>query len=512
MQNKTITSLIIISLTVMFVFNMNADISKHQKLVTHVLLSTIKSQHYNPADINDDFSKKVFKQYIERLDYGKRFFLQSDIEQLKKFEFEIDNELRQITDEFYSAANEIFYQRVNEVNEFYKEILEKPFNYDLSDSLQTDYEKLDYCNSKEELYNRWSKILQYQTAFRYLEIVDSKLKVKENDVEKEDEKISYLTNEKLYEESEVKARGKIAKRTKRVFDRIIKKTEEEKYAEYLNAVTNVFDPHTSYFPPKDKEDFDIRMTGKFEGIGASLSQEDGYTKVNSIIPGSASYRQGELKQEDIILKVAQGEEEPVDVVDMPLREVVKLIRGKKGTEVCLTVRKPDMNIVVIPIIRDEVVLEETYAKAVTIKNNGKKIGYIQLLNFYRDFSDNKARNATSDIRAAIEHMDNVDGLVLDLRNNGGGALPDAIDIAGLFIETGPIVQVREKNGRKKVYRDNDPAVYHTGPLIILINQFSASASEILAAALQDYGRAVIVGSPHTYGKGTVQVMLDLDRA
>ncbi len=508
LKNKIV---ILFSVIVVIAVSLFAGISGQEKMLTNAVMVAVQKLHYNPKTLNDKFSEEVFRKYLDQLDYGKRFFLQSDIEHLAKYKFEIDNELRKAEADFYEEADKIFMQRVNQVNDFYQEILAEPFDYFRRDSLETDYDKSAYCNSSEELYNRWEKILQYQTTVKYINLAEEGNKIKEKNAENIDTKTRYLVNGTLIDSLEAKARKKIAERTKRVLNYYLKKTEEERYADYLNSVIAVFDPHSNYFPPKDKEDFDIRMTGKFEGIGASLSQENGYTKVEEIIPGSASFRQGELQPQDIILKVAQGDEEAVDVVDMPLRDVVKLIRGKKGTEVRLTVKKPDNSIVIIPIIRDEVILEETYAKAAVINRAHKDIGYIQLLKFYRDFNNNNARNATKDIKAALKMMDKTDGLILDLRNNGGGALTDAIDIAGLFIESGPIVQVKGRENRKKVYQDSDPAVYYQGPLVVLVNKFSASASEILAAALQDYNRAVIIGSSQTFGKGTVQTIFDLNR-
>lgn len=288
--------------------------------------------------------------------------------------------------------------------------------------------------------------------------------------------------------------------------------KRDKISFYVNAISELYDPHTNYYPPEDKANFDISMTGKLEGIGATLSERDGYIKVERIVPGSASYRQGELKAGDLIIKVAQGAAEPVDVVDMKLDDAIQLIRGKKGTEVRLTVKKPDGSIKVIPIIREVVVIEESYARSAIIDFEGKKIGIIQLPSFYADFSERgRGRHSSEDVYMELLKLKEagVEGVMLDLRNNGGGSLADAIDMGGLFIKDGPIVQVREPRGGVDAPGDPDPNIVYDGPLLILTNAYSASASEILAAAMQDYKRALIVGSKSTFGKGTVQTFIPI---
>jgi carboxyl-terminal processing protease len=268
--------------------------------------------------------------------------------------------------------------------------------------------------------------------------------------------------------------------------------------------------------PQDRDDFNIDMSGKLEGIGARLSEEDGYCKVSEIIPGGPAWKEGRLKAGDYIIKVAQGDGEPEDIVDLPVDDSVSKIRGKKGTEVRLTVKKPNGDIVVIPLVRDVVEIEETFAKAavITDKKNGMKYGYVKLPKFYRDFTDRSSRNSTDDVRAALEDLSKqkVDGVILDLRDNGGGALADAVDISGLFIDNGPIVQVKDRVNGRQIQRDYNPGISYNGPLVVMVNDLSASASEIAAAALQDYKRAVIVGtSAQSFGKGTVQNMPPLEK-
>ena len=312
---------------------------------------------------------------------------------------------------------------------------------------------------------------------------------------------------------ELKARNETKTFVENWFKRWRKMDRQDKIAFYANTIAEIYDPHTNYFPPADKENFDISMTGKLEGIGATLTERDGYVKVERIVPGSASYKQGELKAGDLILKVGQGEEEPVDIVDMKLDDAIQLIRGKKGTEVRLTVKKPDGVIKVIPIIREVVVIEETYARSALISYKGKRFGIIQLPSFYADFSSRgRGRNSAGDVRLEVEKLqeEKVNGIILDLRNNGGGSLADAIEMSGLFIASGPIVQVKDSEGNINAANDFNPTTLYDGPLVVLTNAYSASASEILAAALQDYKRAIILGSKSTFGKGTVQTMVALN--
>ncbi|NNK97051.1 MAG: carboxy terminal-processing peptidase, partial [Desulfobacterales bacterium] len=317
--------------------------------------------------------------------------------------------------------------------------------------------------------------------------------------------------EKLWQE----ANDRVNKRFDDFFARLNQETLQDHYDRFFNAVTRAFDPHTNYMAPDRKEDFDIQMRGSLEGIGALLREEDGFIKVVRIIPGSASSRQGRLQAEDIILAVAEAAEESVEITDMRLRDAVRLIRGPKGTEVRLTVRKPDGSKDIIPIVRDVVQIEEAFVKNTVLEAGGKKFGYIKIPSFYRDFEKSRngeGRNSTYDTKEAILSLkeQGIEGIVLDLRNNGGGSLVDAVDVAGLFIDSGPVVQVKNSYGLKRILEDDDGRIVYGGPLVVLVNQFSASASEIVAAALQDYRRAIIVGGKHTHGKGTVQTIIDLN--
>ena len=464
--------------------------------------------HYQPQEFDDQFSAEVYDQYLDRLDPAKRFLTAGDIQELKKYRFQIDDELDMGTFEFFDLSVKRFNSRKEEVRAYYKEILSESFDFDAKENFDADPDKMDYVSNSKELKNRWRKALKYQTLFRLTTSIERQEKAKKNSKGDEDIEVKSFA---LMEED---ARDKVKKNHDAWFTRMDRESIKDKRAEYINAITTTFDPHTEYFPPKDKQTFDIRISGKLEGIGALLSESDGYIKVTRIVPGSASARQGQLEVNDKILKVGQGDEEPVDVVDMNLDDAVLLVRGKKGTEVRLTVEKLDGNIVVIPIIRDIVVLEETYAKSAILKTEGsnESIGYIHLPKFYFDFNDRNGRRCATDVANEIKKLkaENVNGLILDLRNNGGGSLSDVVEMAGLFIEEGPIVQVKSRQGAPRILADHDSKVQFDGNLVVLVNSISASASEILAAAIQDYKRGIIVGSPSTFGKGTVQRFVDLD--
>jgi carboxyl-terminal processing protease len=520
-----------------------------EEFLTKIVIKSLASWHYSPPKIDDAFSKKVYALEIKRLDTQKRFLLQEDLDTLSRFETDIDNELNQGSLDFFQVSSALLRRRIQEAQAMTAALLEVQADLNTDDSLPLEPEKLPWARNKEELRDRWAKLLKYQVLTHVQDVRESKDKVKEDKLREESKekpkadaakgskgakgiekpgadmvgagksaggKTPAKAGEKAAspEELEKSAREYVKRSTRRLFERMLKEDKMERVSSYLNAVGNTHDPHTEYFKPEAKEDFDLSMTGTLEGIGAVLREDDGFIKVVSIVPGSASWRQKELKAEDKILKVAQASEEPVDLVEASVNEAVRLIRGRKGTEVRLTVQKPSGRIQVVPIIRDVVVVEETYAKSAVMSPPGskKKVGYINLPAFYHDFNNSRGRTASADVRDELEKLkaENVDGVVLDLRNNGGGALDDAVKMAGLFFKTGPVVQIKDQKGNTTVLNDQDADVTYDGPLIVMINTFSASASEIVAAALQDYGRAVIFGTDTTFGKGTVQSMLDLD--
>ena len=471
------------------------------EVLMKLVLQGLNSNHYAPYDLNDDFSKRVWKSYLERLDYNKRFFTASDISQLQSYENQIDDQVKESDYGFFNQAEDLYAARYNQVKSYYKEMLIQPFDFNENETVELDPEKMTWAANESELKDRWRKLLKWQVLSR----VVTELELQESGKAKGEIK----TLDQLEEESRVK----VMKTYDDWAHRMDKLDRTDHRDAFLNAIAATYDPHTGYFPPDDKENFDIQMSGKLEGIGATLLEKEGYIEVSKIVPGSASYRQGELEEGDVILKVAQAANEPVDIVDMRLDDAVKLIRGPKGSEVRLTVRKVDGNTKQISIIRDVVILEETFAKSAIIKDKAmpEGYGYIKLPKFYADFSDRTGRNCATDVADEIEKLkrQKIKGLVIDLRNNGGGSLMDVVKMAGLFIDQGPIVQVRSRNGSPQILADTDPKVQYDGPLVIMVNTSSASASEILAAAIQDYRRGIIVGSA-TYGKGTVQRFFDLD--
>jgi carboxyl-terminal processing protease len=497
--------LTVILLTGSFIlYSKNDTPEGKNEILIKALMQGLNSAHYKPKKVDDEFSKKAFKLYLDRLDFNKKFLIESDVAMLRQYETQLDDQLRAGTFEFFDIASDLIAKRTKESEAYYKEILAKPFDYSKDETIELDGKKLKFAKDKNELKEAWRKQLKYQTLVRLA------------DMQKQQEKATASANsketKKTFEQLEADARDKVMTAYNELYKRLDQVTQEDRRATYINAVANVYDPHTGYFPPKAKKDFDIEFTGRLEGIGASLQERDGQIKVMEIVPGSPSYLQGDLKPGDAIQKVAQGSGDAVLVEGMRLDDAIQLIRGKKGTEVRLTVRKPDGSTRIVPIVRDVIVFEETYAQSAMIDDK-QKIGYIKLPGFYADFERNGGRNSGADVKAEIEKLKaaGMQGLVLDLRNNGGGSLADAVEMAGLFIEQGPIVQVRTASGKTVVLDDRDPQVQYTGPLVIMVNANSASASEILAAAMQDYKRAVIVGTP-TFGKGTVQQFFELDEA
>lgn len=481
-----------------------------------ILKGVLENVHLTKHKLDDDISEKAFGLYIERIDYGKQFLLKSDIAELKKFEDEFDNQYSTGQLEIVAKTKKIFDKRLPVVEKFAKDFLAKDIAFDKKEKIETDPDKRDFANSEDELKDRWRKLLKLDVLVQYLEYKEEQEGTNEDKDEKEKKKVTKKAEKKLSEkELLAKARGKVAKRYEKIFKRMKEEENSIKQDKFYNAVARVYDPHTLYLLPEEKEDFDIDISGKLEGIGALLREEGSYIKVERIIPGSASWKGKELAAEDIVLGVAQGKDgEIIDIVDMSIRDAVKMIRGPKGTVVRLKVKKPDGHIKMIDITRDKVVIEESYVKAtiLTHKKLKHKFGYIYVPKFYRDFQDRNGRNCSDDVKKELIKFakKGVEGVILDLRNNGGGALEDARLMGGLFIDKGPIVQVKN-SGAPKIQEDTDGKTYWDKPLIVMVNRFSASASEIVAGALKDYKRALVIGSSEqTHGKGTVQTVLDLN--
>ena len=477
------------------------------KLLVQIITLALEQLHFAPKDFNDDFSKDVYTTYLNRIDPLKRFFLKSDIEEFEKFKTEIDDELKAYDITFFNVTNARLVKRMEEAKTYYKEVLDKPFDYNIDEDFDTDYENHGYVKNKKKLKERWRQLLKFSSISNYDELI----RTQENDTIASDASKA----KKSLKELETEAREETLKNLDAYYTDYVEDLQRKDwFAMYINAIVEEFDPHTSYFAPTDKDRFDQQMSGKLEGIGARLQKRMDYTKIVEVISGGPAWRGEELEVGDIIMKVRQEDEkDAVSIVGMRIDDAIKLIKGPKGTKVILTLKKVDGSIEDITITRDIVELEETYAKSSTVIKNDKKYGVINLPKFYIDFEDYNKRNAASDIKKEIERLkaEGMEGLVLDLRNNGGGSLKTVVDIAGLFIKDGPVVQVRSTDEPKEVLEDTDASIIWDGPLVIMVNELSASASEILAAAMQDYKRAIIIGSKQTYGKGTVQNILDLNR-
>ncbi len=468
------------------------------KQVTEML----EAVHYSPKTINDEFSKNIFKQYLESLDPDKNIFLQNDIKELKKYELTIDDELHGASIQFFYAVDAIFIKRTKELNLLYSSLLNQPFDFNVSETIVLDPDKLDFPKNEVARKEVWRKKLKFMTLERFSDLLDQRAQLKKDD--------SLYKSDLVLERD---ASTKVKQIITRNFDRLTNKVKpDERFDMLVNVITNYMDPHTTFFPPIEKRSFDEQMSGRFYGIGASLKNDEGAIRIALLVAGLPAWKSQQIAVGDQIIKVAQGDAEPTDLAGYETEEAVKLIRGKKGTEVRLTIKKADGSIKVVSMIRDEVVLDETYAKSAIITEGGKKIGYIFLPEFYADWERPNGPKCAQDVAKEILKLkqQNIDGIIMDLRNNGGGSLYDVVQMVGFFIPDGPIVQVKDRDGNPSVLRDRDKSVLYDGPLTVMVNEFSASASEIFAAAIQDYGRGVVIGSTSTYGKGTVQRNIGLE--
>ncbi|NHF61515.1 carboxy terminal-processing peptidase [Flavobacteriaceae bacterium TP-CH-4] len=480
----------------------NFENDDKDKLLLDLITYVLEKGHYEPKDIDDDFSVSVFEDFIEVLDPTKRYFLEEDIAEFEQYKFQIDDQIKNTEITFFNAVYDRLIQRMEDAKGIYKEVLDKPFDYSLREAIDIEYENMPFAGSKEELKERWRKQLKYATLGTY----DSKMK--RVDAPEEDAGEKPMTPE-LAEQS---ARESTRKTLDEFFDFVDDLERKDWFVQYINTIVDEFDPHTFYFAPDDKERFDMSMSGKFEGIGARLQKKPEGAKIVEIISGGPVWRDQRLEVGDEILKVGQDGEEPINIVGMRLDDAIKLIKGPQGTVVDLTVRKVDGSLETISLTRDVVELEESFAKSANIIKDNTKYGLINLPKFYVDFDDYSERNAATDVAKEVQRLkeEGVEGLILDLRDNGGGSLKTVVEMAGLFIKDGPVVQVQSSGKNKEVYEDKDERIQWDGPLVILVNELSASASEILAAAMQDYKRAVVIGSRQTFGKGTVQNVIPLD--
>ncbi|MDA0864136.1 MAG: carboxy terminal-processing peptidase [Bacteroidetes bacterium] len=484
------------------------------RLLIDLISYVLEKGHYDPKELDDTFSLNVWENYIESLDPLKRYFLAQDIEDFRAYSLLIDDQIRAKELTFFDVVYETYLERSQATKAYYKAILAKPFDYTIQESINTDYDKLEYAQTAQELKEHWRKQLKYTALSNMYDLIEEQKEARGMNPDSiPSDEIRDLIDMKTAD-LEAKARESALSTLDDNYDFTDDLERKDYFAVYLNAIVSVFDPHTNYFAPPDRDRFDLRMSGKLEGIGARLQKKNDYITIVEVISGGPVWRGEHLEVGDALIKVRQeDEDEAVSLVGMRVDDAVKLIKGPKGTKVILTVKRVDGTIDEEIIERDVVELAETYAKSTIIEQEGKRYGLINLPAFYFDMTDYGERNAAKDVRLEIEKLKNeqIDGLVMDLRNNGGGSLRTAVDIAGLFIKNGPVVQVASNGARKEVLKDRDNEIVWDGPLVLMINELSASASEILAAAMQDYKRGIILGSAQSYGKGTVQNMIDLNQ-
>ncbi|MCD8401776.1 carboxy terminal-processing peptidase [Tenacibaculum finnmarkense] len=484
--------------------NHNKDPEK-DRVIVYVLKNILSRYHYVQKELNDEFSEYVYTSFIDGLDPNKRYFTQEDLIEFSQFKYQIDDQLRNTEIHFYKLVYNRFLEKLTAAKNNYRALLAQPFNYKKNEVINVDYEKIPFAKNESELVDYWRKQLKLSILSRIEDADDT-----QNKKAKKDKKLKL----KKFYQLEIEARKEVLKNMNELYERIDELENSDWYSTFLNSVVSGFDPHTTYMSPRIKSRFDQEMSGKLEGIGARLQKKGMYTHIVELISGGPAWKQGELEPEDIILKVAQGDAEPLDIVGMRLDDAIKFIKGKKGTEVRLTVKKKiDGSTQIIPIIRDVVELDETFVKSSIVEKNGQKYGVIDLPRFYIDFNDLSRRDAAKDMEQEIERLksENVKGIIVDLRDNGGGSLKTAIEIGGLFIKKGPIVQVKYRGEDPLIKNDTDSKIQWNGPLVVMVNEFSASASEIFAAAMQDYKRGVIIGGKQTYGKGTVQNVMPINR-
>jgi carboxyl-terminal processing protease len=496
---------VVASVALMAAFCPKPTPADKEAVLMQKIMEIMTQLHYAPQQMNDDLSKKVYKLYLNRADAGRRFLTQQDVDQLKPFELQLDDALKVQDFTFFNKSVQLLDAGTLKAEAYYQEALKQNWDFTKDERIELDGDKKPYAKDDNDMKDVWRRMVKYEVLTRLVSKLEDKEKGKEG------------VKDKTEAELQKKAIEEVTKTYNDYFKRIKKVKRTDRLSTYINALANVFDPHTEYFEPIEKQNFDVSMSGRLIGIGATLQTdlESDYTKVSSIVIGGPAFKQGELKEGDLILKVAQADKEPVDIAGMDINEVVSMIRGKENTEVRLTVKtKADGKTKTVSIIREEVIISEGYAKSLIIQatKDSERIGYIKLPKFYADFEKEDGHQCAEDIEVEIEKLkkQNVKGIILDLRNNGGGSLRDVVKMSGYFVEEGPIVQVKDRRGAPDVLSDTDPSVQYTGPLVVMVNEFSASASEILAAAMQDYGRAIIVGST-TYGKGTVQRFFELDR-
>ena len=504
-------------MTLMFCFNSPQNDEEKMQTIMISVKNTLSYLHYSPKPINDAYSADVFDKYLEMMDPAKKFLLQSDVDEFTKHKTKLDDYLNRGDISFFNLTVDRLNARTKEVEKLSQDILSKPINFDENEELILEPKLKAYPKNQEELRNEWKKFIKYN-ILQEIETLNAKeqtQKEKKDSVNKFKLKDTIKLQILTPQQKQAKATDEVKDLLTSMFKRYDKRKKMDWFSVYMNAYTEVFDPHTNYFSPQDKEDFDVNFKGKVIGIGATIQEKKGKILIGTLVVGAPAWKSKQISEGDEILKVkSKKDEEPINVTGMLVDEAVRFIRGEKGSEVVLTLRKKDGSIKEVKMIREEVAIEDTFARSIIVNSpNGKKYGFINLPGFNADFEDAKGRNASDDIKAELIKLkaQNVEGIILDLRNNGGGSLTEVVDIMGLFMKNGPVVQVKDGNGKIQVLKNKQNDPIWTGPLVIMQNELSASASEILAGAMQDYGRAVIVGSPQSFGKGTVQTFVELNR-
>lgn len=504
-------------MSLMFCFNAPKNDDEKMQMIMVNVKNTLSYLHYQPKPINDAYSLQVYNKYFESIDPAKRYFLQSDMDEFAKHKNKLDDYLNSGQLVFYKQTIDRLYQRVDEIDKITQDILSKPINLDEEDEIILESKLKKSPANKEELYNEWKRYIKYN-ILQEIETMNSK---EEAQREKRDSVIAHKHTDTInvktltLEEKKIKATEEIKDLIQHTFKRFKKRKKMDWFGVYMNSYTEIFDPHTNYFSPKDKEDFDTNFAGKVIGIGAQIQEKKGYLYVGPLVVGAPAWKSKQVSEGDKILKVKSNpKEDHTNVVGMLVDEAVRLIRGEKGTEVILTLQKKDGSIKEVKLIREEVSIEDTFAKSIIINSpKGEKYGYIYLPSFNADFEDPSGRNASDDVKAEILKLkaQNIKGIIFDVRNNGGGSLTEVVDIMGLFMNKGPVVQVKDGDGKINTLQNKTNSPIWEGPLVVMQSEFSASASEILAGAVQDYGRGIVVGSPHSFGKGTVQTFVELNR-
>lgn len=469
-----------------------SKVTENVDLVFHNTADMLQQIHYAPKKLDDKFSVQVFTAYLQQLDPGKRFFLKEDLHRFKKYELQLDDEMKGKVVHFYKVVNTTFKQRLKESEAMMEELLKQPFKFTTQEIYNTNTDKLDYCKSADDLKNRWRNYLKYQVLGQYEDLLD----IHQRD----------SANKQTEAQIEEKARQTILRIEKRNIDNLYKlTTDEEAFNTYVNSITNLYDPHSNYFLPVDRREFQESLSGVYYGIGALLADMQGKIGIGELMIGGPAWKSGQVDKGDVIVKVTQQGGKPVDVAGFTMSEVIKLTRGQQGTTVTITFRKTDGSLKDVTLKRAALQLEDTFVKSAIIEDS-VKLGYISFPKFYTDFGDANGRSCAVDMARELTRLqqENVKGIIIDIRDNIGGSLGEVINMIGLFIKEGPVVQVKGPVGEPYVSRVKGKDVLYDGPLVVLVNEMSASAAEIFAAAIQDYHRGIIVGSSSTYGKGSVQ--------